>query len=215
MITRILLPLMLGTLYVSIATAARGIQTDSIKQLTAHAKNHVKRLSLPDSTHSPQVAVKRSAIVPGFGQLYNNQWWKLPVIYAGMGALLGSAISNYHYYKRHLTVYQYYLGMTAVTKDMPEYQLYTDYKKTGITLNQLEGAVNGAQRNTQFYYLCFAGAWGLQVIEAYIDAKLIHSYSMSPDLSFELKPKLHLHPVSTDTFSAATFTPMLCMSVNF
>ncbi len=215
MITRILLPLMLGTLYVSIATAARGTQADSTKQLTAHAKNHVKTRMLPDSTHNPKVAVKRSAIVPGLGQLYNNQWWKLPVIYAGMGALLGSAISNYQYHKRHLTVYQYYRGMTAVTKDMPEYQLYASYKKTGITLNQLESAVNGAQRDTQFYYLCFAGAWGLQVIDAYIDAKLIHSYSMSPDLSFKLKPKLQLHRISTDTFSAATFTPMLCMSVNF
>ncbi len=190
MITRILLPLLFGTICFSMAAAARGIQADSIKKLTAHSKNHVRIQMLPDSTHRPKVAVKRSAIVPGLGQLYNNHWWKLPVIYAGMGALLGSAIGNYQYYKRHLTVYQYYRGMTAVTKDMPEYQLYTDYKKIGITLNQLESAVNGAQSDTQFYYLCFAGAWGLQVIDAYIDAKLIHSYTMSPDLSFKLKPKL-------------------------
>ncbi len=215
MISRILLQILFGTICFSMAAAARDIQADSIKKLTAHSKNHVRIRMLPDSTHNPKVAVRRSAIVPGLGQLYNNQWWKLPVIYAGMGALLGSTISTYQYYKRHLTVYQYYRGMTAVAKDMPEYQLYTDYKKTGITLNQLESAVNGAQRDTQFYYLCFAGAWGLQVIDAYIDAKLIHSYSMGPDLSFKLKPKLQLHPVSTNTFCAATFTPMLCMSFNF
>ncbi|WP_342645127.1 DUF5683 domain-containing protein [Mucilaginibacter sp. CSA2-8R] len=154
-------------------------------------------------------------MLPGYGQLYNHQWWKLPVIYAGLGTLIGSAINNYRYYKQHLTVYKYYRNATLVSKDMPEYQLYTDYKKTGITLNQLESAVNGAQRDTQFYYLCFAGAWGLQIIDAYIDAKFIHSYSMSPDLSVKFKPKLHMQPTSADALNKATFTPMLCMSVNF
>ncbi len=215
MTTKILWPLFLGAIWVSTSATARNLPEDSIKTSATQAKHHLKKQTLPDSSHLPMVAVKRSAIIPGLGQLYNHQWWKLPVIYAGLGTLLGSAINNYYYYKKHLVVYKYYRNMTTVKKDVPEYQLYTNYKKTGITLTQLENAVNGAQRDTQFYYLCFAGTWGLQVIDAYIDAKLIHSYSMSPDLSIKLKPRLHLQPNGIDALSTATLTPMICMSVNF
>ena len=214
MTIRILLPLVLGALCICTVKAAQVMQADSIKTSTASTKNDLKKTP-PDSAHNAQVAVKRSALVPGYGQLYNGQWWKLPVIYAGMGALLGSAISNYRYYKKHLVVYKYYRSMTTVTRDMPEYKLFTNYRNTCITLNQLKSAVNGAQRDTQFYYLCFAGAWGLRIVDAYIDAKFIHSYSMSPDLSLKIKPKWHLQTTGPAYFSAAMFTPMLCMSVNF
>lgn len=215
MIIKILLPLMLGVLCATSAAQASVVRADSVKTSANPTKTRITKRSFPDTAHSPLVAVKRSAIIPGYGQLYNRQWWKLPIIYAGLGALLGTAINNYHYYKQHLIVYQYYRSLTPVSKEMPEYQLYTNYKKTGIKLNQLEIAVNGAQRDTQFHYICFAGAWGLQIIDAYIDAKFIHSYSMSPDLSIKLRPKLHMQPAGVNTFSAATFTPMLCMSVNF
>jgi len=215
MIVKFLLPLMLGALSLSSATDASVVWADSVKTSTNPTKTHITKRSIPDTAHNPLVAVKRSAVIPGYGQLYNRQWWKLPIIYAGLGALLGTAINNYNYYKQHLIVYQYYRSLTSVSKEMPEFQLYTDYKKTGITISQLEIAVNGAQRDTQFYYLCFAGAWGLQIIDAYIDAKFIRSYSISPDLSVKLTPKLHMQPAGVNTFSEATFTPMLCINVNF
>lgn len=215
MTTRILLLLILCIFCMGIAVAAPATKTDSVKTSAPLSKNRFKKRTLPNSAHHPQIAVKRSAIIPGYGQLYNGQWWKLPVIYAGLGALMGSAINNYHYYKQHLTVYRYYRNLTTVTKDMPEYRLYAGYRNTNITLNQLESAVNSAQRDTQFYCLCFAGAWSLQIIDAYIDAKFIHSYSMSPDLSIKIKPKLHWQPTSIDALNASMLTPMLCMSINF
>src|SRR5215469_18807961 len=44
----------------------------------------------PDSLHSPHKALMHSLIIPGWGQLYNHQWWKVPIIYGGLG-LLGDA----------------------------------------------------------------------------------------------------------------------------
>ena len=34
----------------------------------------------------PKKAIMYSAILPGLGQVYNRQYWKVPIIYAGMAA---------------------------------------------------------------------------------------------------------------------------------
>lgn len=45
----------------------------------------------PDSPHKSHTAVVRSLMLPGLGQLYNHRWWKIPIIYGGLG-FLGSAV---------------------------------------------------------------------------------------------------------------------------
>ena len=50
---------------------------------------------------SPWGAVLRSAILPGFGQFYNESYWKIPVIW-GIGALLVSGwVHNNGLYKEN------------------------------------------------------------------------------------------------------------------
>jgi hypothetical protein len=45
--------------------------------------------------HSPRKASTLSAILPGAGQVYNKQAWKIPIIYAGAGVATYLAVSNY------------------------------------------------------------------------------------------------------------------------
>ena len=43
---------------------------------------------------NPKKAGLYSAILPGMGQLYNRQYWKLPVIYAGIAVAGHCAVRN-------------------------------------------------------------------------------------------------------------------------
>ena len=38
-----------------------------------------------DSIHSPKKAALYSSLLPGLGQGYNKKFWKIPIIYAGLG----------------------------------------------------------------------------------------------------------------------------------
>lgn len=149
----------------------------------------------PDSTHSPGLAFRRSGFVPGWGQLYNHRWWKVPLIYAGLGSLGLAVEFNNRYYKQYLRVYR--LKQRGEQPDDSDSEavkrLFVDVG--GVSITALEGAVTGYQRNFQLSILGIVGAWGIQMIDAYIDAKFIHSYTMDRDLSFKVSPGIISTPV--------------------
>lgn len=149
----------------------------------------------PDSTHSPSLAFKRSAIIPGWGQLYNHRWWKVPLVYTGLGLLGSAVIFNQKYYKQYLKVYNMRRNGVVPARGATD-EISVLYKNTAnVNLTALESAVNGYQRNMQLSILGIAGAWGIQMIEAYIDAKFIHSYTMDTDLTFKVSPGVSTAPV--------------------
>src|SRR5476651_1492978 len=53
-----------------------------------------ERIYHPDSNHSPHKAVMHSLLIPGWGQIYNHQVWKVPVIYGVLGTLAYYYIQN-------------------------------------------------------------------------------------------------------------------------
>jgi len=140
----------------------------------------------PDSAHDPHKAVIRSLIMPGLGQLYNRQWWKVPIIYAGLGLLADAIVYNNRYYHEFLAL-SYYRYFSRTPKSGDKYykqaQLFANY-----TPQQLYDLKDSFRRDRDLSIMGFLGAWGIQVIDAYIDAKFKHSYSIDTDLSFKVAP---------------------------
>jgi hypothetical protein len=147
----------------------------------------------PDSNHSPHIAVMRSLMVPGWGQLYNHQWWKVPVIYTGLGLLADAIIFNQRGYAPNLVVAHYYeRGETLQTlpTTAKDYSLFKQYQQIQVQAQTVYDIVDSYRRDRDLSIMGFLGAWGVQMVDAYIDAKFQHSYTMDTDFSFKISPTI-------------------------
>ncbi|MDT3403014.1 DUF5683 domain-containing protein [Mucilaginibacter terrae] len=190
---------------------------DSVKTADAITKVITKKNKKkynPDSTHSPGLAFRRSGFIPGWGQWYNRRWWKVPIVYTGLGLLGSAVVFNQKYYKQYLRVYNLRRnGEQPGDGDSQEIKnLYRN--TTSASTTALENAVNGYQRNMQLSVLGILGAWGIQMIDAYIDAKFIHSYTMDRDLSFRITPGVQTGPLYASN-SLSTVMPVVKVSLTF
>ena len=135
--------------------------------------------------HSPRVAAIRSAILPGLGQIYNKKYWKLPLVYGALGTT--AAIFNYNlmWYKR--TRYAYKVLVTNDTNNFqkvhPKLQPFIQQDRA----SDLQYLRNQYRRDIDYSALFFILFWGLNVIDATVDAHL-KSFDVSPDLSLQFKP---------------------------
>jgi hypothetical protein len=84
-----------------------------------------KEVSSFDTTHSPKKAVILSAILPGAGQVYNKKWWKVPIIYAGLGTAVYFFIRNNREYHLHRDEYLYRINNGGLTQN-PDLEIYSE-----------------------------------------------------------------------------------------
>jgi hypothetical protein len=147
----------------------------------------------PDTLHNPHKAVMRSLMIPGWGQVYNHRWWKVPVIYAGLSLFTVAIIYNTKYYNQFLAISTYREHGTPPNpgdKYYYEYHLYAAYPDQAIY-----DATDGYRRDRDLCILGFLGVWGINMIDAYIDAKFISAYTVDNNLSMKVAPTFLNQPV--------------------
>lgn len=144
-----------------------------------------KQFSFQQQTLLPRVAALRSAILPGLGQLYNNKWWKLPLVYGALGATCGIFLYNLRWYNRirYATNVLLEEGPTAYEKVHPVFQ--NAVKQNNI--QTLRYRRSTFRKDIDYAALIFVLAWALNVVDATVDAHL-RNFDVSPDLSFKIKP---------------------------
>jgi hypothetical protein len=201
-------------------TLKRNVKTDSIyrKKDSDPSKRFVPKIPKPkeyhpDSTHSPHRAWTRSAFVPGWGQVYNHQWWKVPAIYVGLGLLANAIVTNHQSYKQFLAVAKYreiaIPSSSAIYANDPYLSSYQQYgDNTGISTQAIVDAKDGYFRNYEISILSFIAVWGVNIVDAYIYGKLQHSFSMDNNFSIKVNLINLNQPVYASNFNT-TFAPAL------
>ncbi|MGW8121932.1 DUF5683 domain-containing protein [Roseivirga echinicomitans] len=127
--------------------------------------------------YDPKRASTLSAMFPGLGQIYNDSWWKAPIIYVSMGTAIYFVDFNNQKRKE----------FTVLVEDLLEQE------KNGQTINANELRVYRRnadywRKNRDLVFLTTLAIYGLNIIEASIDAHL-KGFNVSDDLA-SFKPKL-------------------------
>jgi hypothetical protein len=142
-----------------------------------------------NNLHSPRKAAIRSAIIPGWGQIYNKKYWKLPIVYGALGTTAGVFIFNLKTYKdlRFAYAAKYKASLPASQgRDSTDYfKIKSEYLP--ISQESLRFNRDQFRRNIDYTVLVFVALWGLNVMDATVDAHL-KSFNVSPDLSLKIKP---------------------------
>jgi hypothetical protein len=186
----------------AISRSGSGLQDTDMVRLNIHKSSKVKNYH-NDTSYSPQKAVIYSLIIPGLGQVYNRKIWKVPVIYGGMGLLGLAVIYNIKNYREFLQLSRYRYKPRILKPTDPYYDEYQRLSKpSNYTPSQsIYNAKDIARRDRDLSYLGLAALWGVNTIDAYIDAKFIRSYNLDNNFSMHVTPTLLNQPLYAQNFS--------------
>lgn len=137
---------------------------------------------------------------PGLGQIYNRKYWKIPLVYAGFGALFYSAAFNAKNYKVYMKAYQDFTDNVKQTdsyvKLIPVAQSTYDpvvYPHT-FSLSSASYYKDGMLRMVDYYkryrdlsYIGIGGWYLLSILDANVDASLFN-YDISNNLDITFVP---------------------------
>jgi hypothetical protein len=155
----------------------------------------VKTVVVPEE-HSGKKALLLS-IVPGGGQIYNRQAWKIPIIYgalAGMGYFI-----HYNYTRMDMFKVEYLYRVNH--NNTPNLNDYASYPTSSIY-----NLYNSYNRNFQLMIIITVGIYALNLIDAYVFGHLF-DFNMDNDISLSIGPTLQP--------TLAGWQPVMGLKMNF
>lgn len=146
------------------------------------------------NNHSTQRATLYSAVLPGLGQAYNRQYWKVPIVYAGFAVIVYFIIDNTRNYYGYRDGYYNLRNETGDDsyKELNLYKRYADlpgYDRE-VMLDIFSRARDYYRRYREVSILSFAGFYLLNIIEANISAHFLH-FDIGEDLTVDVIPSMN------------------------
>lgn len=155
-------------------------QEDSL-QLKTSKEVALKKSLKPKVEYNPLAPAKAafySAVLPGLGQAYNKRYWKIPIVYAGIGAGIYFYSVNDREYNRYRDAYKRRLAG------------YSDDEFQGVLEDAtLISAQEKFRRQKEISILVTAAIYILNIIDANVDAHL-RQFNVDEDLS--VQPNLNV-----------------------
>lgn len=126
----------------------------------------------------PQRSALLSAIVPGMGQVYNKQYWKVPIIYVGL-ATFGHFIN----YNNNL----YHAFRNAAISDSNGLgNPFVDVSSSQTTLIRNRDSF---RRNRDFLMILGSVFYLLNIVDAHVSAHL-DEFNVNDDLTISIEPSM-------------------------
>lgn len=150
----------------------------------------------------PIRAVWMGAIIPGYGQIYNRSYWKLPIVYGAFMGCVYAITWNNGIYNDYKTAYRdiitdpfydatdpsksyvailpkgYSIDNTGLGGSMGGKDKYASY---------LQSNMNSYRRYRDISIVATVLVYALTLVDAYVDAQL-YDFDISTDLSLNIQP---------------------------
>ena len=131
--------------------------------------------------YNPRKATLRSLIIPGWGQWTNKKYWKIPIVYGALGITAGVFFYNLKTYKLLRQGVIYRASGTSADSLLVDPQ-FRDLSTQSIVANR-----DIFRQNIDYSVLVFLVFWGLNVVDATVDAHL-KEFDVSSDIGMRIHP---------------------------
>ncbi|MFN3667532.1 MAG: DUF5683 domain-containing protein [Sediminibacterium sp.] len=170
---------------------------------TTVQKDSLAKMKKPVKPHIPKIATRR-ALLPGWGQAYNKQYWKIPVVYGILAIPTITFFYNNNMYKKTKFAYEalFKAQLPVPNRDSTDYWKI-DPQLQGLSISSVQSYRNAFRRDRDYSILWFIIAYGLQIADATVFAHLKH-FDVSSDLSMQVTP----------TFNPVTKSPGFGLVMN-
>jgi len=159
-----------------------GQSVDTSGQATLSVQQPEKKPIQPTfSLISPKRTGLYSAVLPGLGQAFNHQYWKIPVIYAG------AAVAAYYIYdnrKNYNDFRSVYIG--RISNDPDAFKQHPEL----TSISQVEDAMNYYRHYLDLSVVFSVAGYALQIMDAVVFANL-KGFDISPDISLRVRPVIY------------------------
>lgn len=140
----------------------------------------------------PLKAVWLGAVIPGYGQIVNRKYWKLPIVYGGFLGFAYAISWNNGRYTSYKNAYRDIIDTDPTTN------YHIEILPRGYTMENYPGGVStytarlkSAQDQFRQYrdlsIILSVGYYALVLLEAYVDAHL-YDFDINPDLVMNITP---------------------------
>lgn len=163
-------------------------QDDNVISLTKPITADSVHSSLVPEQHSASKALRLS-IIPGGGQIYNKQAWKVPIIYGLLGGLGYLVYTNYQDCKMFKDEYLHRVNNNGECL-LEDYASYPD--------NNIYNLYQTYNQRFQLMIVVSVVVYGLNLLDAYVFGHLF-DFQIDDDISMSMSPSLmstpDMHPV--------------------
>jgi len=158
-----------------------------VKADTTIPKDMTAKDTIVKKKHDPAKATRRSAIIPGWGQAYNHQYWKIPIVYGVLAVPASTFIYNNKWYKKTKDAYEIVVNEETDRYDEIDPKLIDPATGMPLSAQDLQYYRNTFRRDRDYSILFFLIAWGVNVVDATVFGHL-KDFDVSDDLSMHLQP---------------------------